>query len=115
MEMIENEFGEDWVKIEDDDDVIRQFNHCLNGIDNLSTSYIAGVPNPDVIGNPHYVWGIHGGKNGGGNWIIYMLDLITILVKLNEIFNKVSVLSIRTDIPDDVFDVRIVCGDRKID
>lgn len=116
MEMIENEFGEDWVKIEEeDDDVIRQFNHCLNGIDNLSTSYIAGVPNPDVIGNPHYVWGIHGGKNGGGNWIIYMLDLITILVKLNEIFNKVSVLSIRTDIPDDVFDVRIVCGDRKID
>lgn len=114
MEMIENEFDEDWIKIEDED-VIRQFNHYLNGTDDLSTSYIAGVPSAEEIGNPHYVWGIHGGKNGNGNWIIYMLDLTNILAKLNEIFNRVSVLSIRTDIPDEVFDVRIVCGDRKID
>lgn len=115
MEMIENEFNEDWVKIENDDDIIRQFNHCLNGIDNLSTSYIAGVPSPEEIGNPHYVWGLHGGKNGGGKWILYMFDLTNIVAKLMEIFNKVSVLSIRTDIPDDVFDVRIVCEDRKFD
>lgn len=114
MEMIENEFNEDWVKIEDND-IICQFNNCLNGTDNLSTSYVAGVPSPEEIGNPHYVWGIHGGKNGDGKWIIYMLDLTNIIAKLMEIFNKVSVLSIRTDIPDDVFDVRIVCGNRKLD
>ena len=112
--MIENEFNEDWVKIEDED-VIRQFNSCLMGTTDLSTSYVAGVPSPEENGNPHYVWGIHGGKNGNGKWIIYMLDLTNIVAKLMEIFNKVSVLSIRTDIPDDVFDVRIVCGDRKID
>ena len=114
MEMIENEFNEDWAKIEDID-IVTQFNHCLDGTDNLSTSYVAGVPSPEEIGNPHYVWGIHGGKNGNGNWIIYMLDLTNMLVKLNEIFDRVSVLSINTDVPDDVFDVRIVCGDRKFD
>ena len=112
MEMIENEFNEDWVKVEDED-IIKQFNDCLRGTDDLSTSYVAGVPDPEVIGNPHYVWGIHGGKNGSGRWIIYMLDLTNIIAKLGEIFNEVSVLSIKTDVPDDVFDVRIVCGDPK--
>lgn len=114
MEMIENEFNEDWVKIEDED-IIRQFNHCLNGTDDLSTSYVAGVPSPEEIGNPHYVWSIHGGKNGIGNWTIYMLDLTKIVVNLKGIFDDVTVLSINTDIPDDVFDVRIVCGNRKTD
>ena len=102
MVLIENEFGEDWIKIENED-LIRQFNYCLNGTEDLSTSYVAYVPSPEEIGNPHYVWGIHGGKNGDGKWIIYMLDLTNIVAKLMEIFNKVSVLSINTDIPDDVF------------
>lgn len=114
MEMIENEFDEDWVKIEDDD-VIRQFNNCLNGTDDLSTSYVAGVPSPDEIGSPHYVWEIHGGKNGSGEWNEYLVDLLSTVNKLKKIFNDVDILSIRTDVPDDVFDVRIVCGDRKID
>lgn len=114
MEMIENEFDEDWFKIEDDD-VIRQFNHCLNGTDDLSTSYVAGVPSPDEIGKPHYVWEIHGGKNGSGEWNEYLVDLLSTVNRLKKIFNDVDILSIRTDVPDDVFDVRIICGDRKID
>lgn len=112
MEIVENEFNEDWVKIEDAG-IIRQFNHCLDGTSNLSTSYVAGVPDLDEIGKPHYVFGIHGGKNGIGNWIIYMLDLTKVVENLKGIFDDVAVLSINTDIPDDVFDVRIVCGNRR--
>ena len=112
MEKIENEFNEDWVRIEDED-IIKQFNDCLMGTTDLSTSYVVGVPSPEEIGNPHYVWGIHGGKNGNGQWNEYLVDLLSTVNRLKKIFGKVTILSIKTDIPDDVFDVRIVCGDRK--
>lgn len=112
MEMIENEFNEDWVKIEDNA-IICQFNECLEGTTDLSTSYVAGVPSPEEIGNPHYVWGIHGGKNGGGQWNEYLVDLLSIVNRLKKIFDKVTILSINTDVPDDVFDVRIVCGNMR--
>jgi len=114
MEMIKNEFNEDWIKIEDSE-IIQKFDSCLKGTDNLSTNYVAGVPSPEEIGNPHYVWAIHGGKNGSGRWNEYLVDLLSTVNKLKMIFNKVAILSIYTDIPDDVFDVRIVCGDRKIE
>ena len=112
MEMIENEFNEDWVKIEDNA-IICQFNECLKGTTDLSTSYVAGVPSPEEIGDPHYVWGIHGGKNGGGQWNEYLVDLLSIVNRLKKIFDKVTILSINTDVPDDVFDVRIVCGNMR--
>ena len=114
MEMIKNEFNEDWVKIEDED-VIHQFNFCLTGTTDLSTSYVAGVPSPEENGNLDYVWAIHGGKNGSGQWNEYLVDLLSTVNRLKKIFNKVVILSINTDVPDDVFDVRIVCGDRKFD
>lgn len=44
-----------------------------------------------------------------------MLDLTKVVVNLKGIFDDVAILSINTDIPDDVFDVRIVCGNRKTD
>lgn len=111
MEMIENKFNEDWVKIEDTE-IIQKFDSCLMGTTDLSTSYVAGVPDPEVIGNPHYVWSIHGGKNGNGQWNEYLVDLLSTVNRLKKIFDKVAILSINTDIPDDVFDVRIVCGNR---
>lgn len=112
MEMIENEFNEDWVKIEDSE-LIQKFNSCLEDTNDLSTYYIAGVPSPEEIGNPHYVWDIHGGKNGNGNWIVYLLDIVNVVVNLKQIFNKVTVLDIKNDVPDDVFDIRIICYDMK--
>ena len=112
MEMIENEFNEDWVKIEDSK-LIQKFNLCLEDTKDLSTYYIAEVPSLEETSNPHYVWDIHGGKNGNGNWIVYLLDIVNVIVNLKQIFNKVTILDIKNDVPDDVFDIRIICYDMK--
>ena len=110
MEMIENEFGEEWIKVEDHN-IINDFNYCLDETE-FGWNYLAKVKEPENV-SPHYVLSISGGKNGDGNWIIYLLDLINAIVHLKELYWKVEVLSIKTDIPDDTFEVRIVCGDRK--
>lgn len=108
---IENEFNEEWIKIEDSD-VINQFKNCLEGTD-ISFDYLASVPVATPSTPPHYVFGIHGGKNGSGQWNEYLVDLLSTVNKLKKIFDRVAILSINTDIPDDVFDVRIVCRNRK--
>jgi len=121
MEMIENEFNEDWVKVEDEQ-FIKMIKCCLVGTEDdfIRLEWIASTPTetPDGLKHldkPHYIVKLHGGRNGDGNWTRYLSDMNLIFLKLKEIFNRVYLLTWENDCPDDVFDVRIVCGDRKID
>ena len=109
---IENEYSEIWIKSKSES-IMEDFNNCLEGTENLSTNYIAHVPIEGTIIIDHYVWSIHGGKNGNGDWTSYMNNLIRVIMNLKRFFNKVTILDIKTDVPDDVFDVRIVCRNMK--
>lgn len=107
-ELIVNEFNERWVKVEDE----VFCNSVKSKIDDtLNLRYVAIVPSPDE--KPRWVIELHGGKNGDGKWNEYLLNIISTYNKLSQIFENVTVLSIKTDVADDVFDVRIVLSNKK--
>lgn len=107
-ELIVNEFNERWVKV-DDDSFIKNVDYHIDTC--FSLSYVAEVPSPDS--QSRWIIGLHGGKNGDGKWNEYLLDMISTYNKLKEIFENVTVLDIKNDVPDDVFDMRIVVSGRK--
>ena len=107
-ELIVNEFNERWVKV-DDDNFIENVDYHVDTCFGLS--YVAEVPSPDS--QPRWIIGLHGGKNANGEWNEYLLDMISTYNKLKKIFENVTVLDIKNDVPDDVFDMRIVVSGRK--
>ena len=107
-ELIVNEFGETWVKV-DDDNFIKNVDYHIDTCFDLD--YVAEVPSYDS--QPRWIIGLHGGKNGDGKWNEYFYHMISTYNKLKEIFEDVTVLSVKTDVPDDVFDIRIVVSGRK--
>jgi len=107
-ELIENEFGEKWVKVEDNvfiENIDWHMDSCFG------LSYVAEVPSYDS--QPRWIIGLHGGKNGNGKWNEYFLDIISTYNKLKEIFENVIILDIKNDVADDVFDMRIVVSEKK--
>ena len=102
-ELIVNEFNERWVKVDDDNFIKNVDYHIGTGV---GLSYVAEVPSPDS--QPRWIIGLHGGKNGDGKWNEYFFNMISTYNELKEIFEDVTVLDIKNDVPDDVFDMRIV-------
>lgn len=107
-ELIINEFNETWVKV-DDDNFIKNVDYHIDTCFGLS--YVAEVPSYDS--QPRWIVSLHGGKNGNGKWNEYLLSMISTYNKLKEIFEDVTILDIKNDVPDDVFDVRIVLSNKK--
>ena len=105
--LIENEFDEKWVKVEDEN-VLAKIENCLAEAkgERFCLEYVADVEALKDI--PRMVIGLHGGLNGSGRWNVYLMDIITIIHRLNLMFANVTILDIKNDVPDDVFDVRIV-------
>ena len=106
--VIENEFNETWVKVEDKD-ILAKIENCLTGTkdERFCLEYAADVKTSnDVI--PHMIIGLHGGLNGNGKWNIYLINILSIVNRLRRIFRNVTILDIKNDVLDDVFDVRIV-------
>ena len=104
-----NEFGETWKKV-NDEKLIDCVEACFRGskenkfcVDSLS----------EVIGNDNkgtnaYIIEASAGKNGPGDWIEYLADMISIMNKLKKNFNDVYLLDWKNDCPDDVSYIRIV-------
>lgn len=107
-EFIENEFNENWIKI-DNNNFIKNVDYHIDACFGLS--YIAEVPSYDS--QPRWIICLHGGKNGDGKWNEYFLSMISTYNKLKEIFENVTVLDINNDVADDVFDMRIVVSNKK--
>ena len=107
-ELIVNEFNERWVKV-NDDNFIKNVDYHIDTCFGLS--YVAEVPSPDS--QLRWIIGLHGGENGNGKWNEYLLNMISTYNKLKEIFENVTVLDVKNDVPDDVFDMRIVVSGRK--
>ena len=102
-ELIVNEFNERWVKVEDE----VFCNSVKSKIDDtLSLRYVAIIPSPDE--KPRWVIELHGGNNGNGEWNEYLICVVSTINKLKLIFNTVTILDIKNDVPDDVFDMRII-------
>jgi hypothetical protein len=107
-ELIVNEFNERWIKV-NDANFIKNVDYHIDTCFGLS--YVAEVPSYDS--QPRWIIGLHGGKNGDGKWNEYFLSMISTYNKLKEIFENVTVLDIKNDVPDDVFDMRIVVSNKK--
>ena len=115
-ELIENEFNEKWVKVENEN-VLAKIENCLAETkdERFCLEYVADVVEnevgqsiPNEYQGPYMIIGLHGGLNGSGRWNVYLMDVITIIHRLGLMFANVTILDIKNDVPDDVFDVRIV-------
>lgn len=108
-ELIENEFDEKWVKVKDEN-VLAKIENCLAETkgERFCLEYVADVEPDDI---PRMIIGLHGGLNGNGRWDVYLMDIITIIHRLSLMFANVTILDIKNDVLDDVFDVRIVVSD----
>ena len=115
-ELIVNEFNEKWVKVEDEN-VLAKIENCLAETkgERFCLEYVADVVEnevgqsvPNEYQRPHMIIGLHGGLNGSGRWDVYLMDVITIIHRLGLMFANVTILDIKNDVPDDVFDIRIV-------
>lgn len=104
---ITNEYGENWIKVTDDD-VITRVTKSLAGCEcsNLKLDFVAKVE-----GSEHLVIHLYGGKNGSGQWNEYLVDLLSTFNKLKDesigSFKEVWLISLKNDCADDVFDVYI--------
>ena len=104
---IANEYGETWTNVTDDD-VITRVTKSLAGCEwsNLKLDFVAKVEESE-----HLVIHLYGGRNGSGQWNEYLVDLLSTFNKLKDesigTFKRVSLISLKNDCADDVFDVYI--------
>lgn len=113
----ENEFGETWKKVKGEK--LARILPCFEGFEEnkfrLDTfSEVIkdelGEPIPNEYQDTHYVLEISAGKNGPGDWIEYLADMISIMNKLKKIFDDVYLIDWKNDCADDVSYARIAVG-----
>ena len=103
-------FNETWQDVTDD--CIERVKKCLSGCDEnrFSVGYVADVIKnevgqdiPNEYEHSHKVIYIHGGKNGDGDWVNYMMDVTSIIFRLSKEFKNVYLIKWDVDVADDVF------------
>ena len=113
-----NEFGETWKKVTDKD-LIEKVKSCFEGFEKNrfradSFSEVIkdemGKTIPNEYQDTHYIIEISAGKNGPGDWIEYLADMISIFNNLKKYFNKVYLIDWKNDCADDVSYARVAVG-----
>lgn len=102
-------FREVWEDVTDN--YIDTVNECLkpaNKENRFSCGYVANVLTnefgeslPDKFN--HQVIFLHGGRNGGGDWLSYIDDIDEIFHELSRKFETVYLIKTDVDVVDDVF------------
>lgn len=113
-----NEFGETWKKV-NDEDLIEKVKSCFEGFEENkfradSFSEVIkdemGETIPNEYQDTHYIIEISAGKNGPGDWIEYLADMISIMNKLKKFFDEVYLIDWKNDCADDVSYARVAVG-----
>ena len=102
-----NMYGQEWQDVTND--FAERVLGCLmdSGNNRFCLRYVA---KPMIMTN-HYVINLHGGRNGNGIWMSYLVDARNIfenlLLRNKGNFKKVYLIDWRTDVANDVFDMWI--------
>ena len=104
--MIKDLIGEDEKIIECNENVKSKIFSALAG-----TSYSVDEINSisDYENNIHHIVALSSGKNGNGNWIDYIDDLKKMFLFMEIEFEKVWMIELKYDCPDDVYTVYVGC------
>lgn len=110
MEIIENDFGETWVKVEDES-FVKKISDCFNDFKENRFWVIdvaeaiensVGQKIPNEYQDKYWIIDCHMGKNGNGEWSEYFEDIKKVFKNLKEKFERVWLIKWDCDCADDV-------------